>query len=86
MQEYKIAAFRSREHTVNFYERLRAYRIDCSVVNTPREAAVGCGISVKFPPRAENTARIVLSRSNLSSFIGFFKVSETNNRRRIELL
>lgn len=83
MDEYQFAAFRSREQTIKYYEKLRAYRVSCAVINTPREASIGCGISVKYPKNAENTARLVLARSSYSTFIGFYEVTEKFGRRYV---
>lgn len=86
MEEYQIAAFRSREQTIKYFEKLRSYRVDCSVINTPREASVGCGISVKYPSRYFHTAQIVLSRGSYSTFIGFFQVTESHGRRYVQMV
>ena len=46
--EYLIVAFRSREHTVKFYNFLKSVGINGEIINTPKEAGVGCGLSVKI--------------------------------------
>lgn len=84
MDLYNIAAFRSREQTIKFYENLRTHRVNCSVINTPKEASVGCGISVKYPSRYQHTAQLVLSRGKFNTFIGFFEVTEKFNRRYVQ--
>lgn len=45
---YAIASFRSRQQVMNFENQLRRAGIRGEVVSTPREIAVGCGLSVKF--------------------------------------
>lgn len=70
--DYKIAVFRSRSQTVRFFEELKAYRVPSTVVNTPRELAQGCGLSVRFPAQYENKVLQIQSRLQLSSFVGIF--------------
>ena len=45
--EYVVVAFRSRAHTVAFYEFLKGHGVSAEIVNTPKEAGVGCGLSVR---------------------------------------
>lgn len=51
MEKFMFIAFRSREHTVKFFEEMRSRGIVGTVINTPREAEAGCGLSVRFSPR-----------------------------------
>ena len=46
--DYAIASFRSRQQVMNFESQLRNAGVHGEVVSTPREIAVGCGLSVKF--------------------------------------
>ncbi|HIU46640.1 MAG TPA: DUF3343 domain-containing protein [Candidatus Fimadaptatus faecigallinarum] len=43
-----IASFRSRQQVMNFESQLKRAGIRAEVVSTPRDIAVGCGLSVKF--------------------------------------
>lgn len=82
--EYVIIAFRSRAHTVRFYEFLSKNGVYCEIVNTPKEAGVGCGLSVRISPNsivvAKNAVRIV----GFSSFAGVFKVINDHGRRIVK--
>lgn len=69
-----IAVFRSRTETLNFASLLRSYGVPCSVINTPRTINVSCGISVKFDAQFKQTATLIASRRNFSTFAGFFSV------------
>lgn len=71
--EYIIVAFRSRAHTIKFYEFLRHNGVPAEIVNTPKEAGVGCGLSVKVLKERLQTIKIALSRTELNSFAGIFK-------------
>ena len=76
---YYIAVFRSRTQTILFNQVLRSYGVNCSVINTPRQAEVSCGLSVRFWASDMGLARQILSRREFSSFVGFFKVQEGRN-------
>lgn len=75
-----IAAFRSRTETLEFLEILRRRGVPASAVNTPREAGVGCGLSVRFPAGALPAARGALARFRANSFAGFFRVERKYGR------
>ena len=71
---YIIVVFRSRTETLTFAQILRSYRVRCSVINTPRQASVSCGISVKIDLQSVKVAKSVLYRRKFNTFAGFFKV------------
>ena len=49
MQEcFGIASFRSRQQVLKFETALRRAGIRVSIITTPRDVAVGCGLSVRF--------------------------------------
>ena len=79
--EFIIASFRSRAHTIKFYNLLRANGVGVELVNTPKEAGVGCGLSVKFKKEQLSFVKQGVSRVNLPSFAGFFAVKEIGGRR-----
>ena len=74
--EYLIIAFKSRAHTIKFYNFLSATGMASQIVNTPKQAGVGCGLSVKV--KKDNLALVkhALFSANLSSFAGVFAVRE----------
>lgn len=84
--EFIIVAFRSRAHTIKFFNLLSAHGVAMEIVNTPKEAGVGCGLSVKIRKESfEFVKRTVFSLS-LSSFAGFFMVKEIGGRRIVKAL
>lgn len=78
---YLLAAFRSRAHTLRFYDLLRSYKVECRVVNTPKEAKIGCGISVRCGPEAVGYVNLSLRKTAFPTFIGVFKVTEDGNKK-----
>ncbi len=81
--EYLIAVFKSRTQVMKFYGNLQNYRIHSNVINTPREASLGCGLSVKFNMQDYNNVLKVLRMDNYYSFGGFFKVFENGNQKNV---
>lgn len=69
-----LAVFRSRTETLNFASILRSYGVACSIVNTPRNINVSCGISVKFSSQNIPTAKMIISRRGFNTFAGFYTV------------
>ncbi len=78
---YYVVAFRSRMHTVKFYEYLKNGGVFTEIVNTPKEAGVGCGLSVKFKKSDYFAVRSALSRLSPSSFAGVFSVTALEGKR-----
>ena len=86
MADYYLAAFRSRTQTLAFLEVLKKYRIECYTVNTPKEAGVGCGLSVKFNKQCFAFVKKVLWQQRLDSFAGFFFVENRCGRNFIKAI
>ena len=74
--EFYLAVFKSRNHTINFYHELRAHRIKCETVNTPRKLSLGCGLSVKFAASDINRVIPLLRSLNLYSYAGMLSVTQ----------
>lgn len=70
----QIAVFRSRAQAVDCNARLRSFGVSSSIINTPREANVGCGLSVRIPQNAVERARRIIANGKYSAFYGFIKV------------
>lgn len=79
--EHLIIAFRSRAHTVQFSNFLRKNGVRNLIVNTPKEAGVGCGLSVETDIKDVARVKMLLKMSGLDSFAGIFKVYESKGRR-----
>lgn len=84
--EYVVTAFRSREHTVRFYEFLRSNNVPCEIVNTPKEAGVGCGLSVKVSKQNFSAVKRAVHAAALKSFAGFFLVSVIGGKRIVRTI
>lgn len=70
-----LAIFRSRSQAMDCMSRLRALGVKARLVNTPKEAGVGCGLSVALPQSSLAKAKHIISRVNYSAFYGYLKLS-----------
>ena len=75
-----LAVFRSRSQAMDCNTRLRRSGIPSNLINTPKEAGVGCGLSVKFPKELEMHARAVVTGGRYSAFYGFMTKNENYGR------
>lgn len=74
--EYLVTAFRSRTDTVRFYEFLRRNGVNSQIINTPKQAGVGCGLSVKSGIGTLDSIKKAVRITSLSSFAGIFLVKK----------
>lgn len=79
--EYLVIAFRSRSDTVRFHNFLKSNGVNCEIVNTPKQAGVGCGLSVKVLGLALSVVKNALRVFGESSFIGVFMVTITKDKK-----
>ena len=75
-----LAVFRSRSQAMDCNARLRAMGIAANLINTPREANVGCGLSLQIPPSSFERAKILIRKSNYSAFYGFLRMQNDYGR------
>ena len=86
MDEYGIAAFRSRQQVMKFEEALRREGLKVKVISTPREVAVGCGLSVQFAPKDVQTVQNVLARMRPVNLIGLYLVSRRGGKTQLTVI
>lgn len=82
-ESFGIAAFRSRQQVMRFENALRREGIFARVVTTPREVAMGCGLSVRFDIHDSQRVRNVYMRVNPGNLIGFYRVEYSGGRPRV---
>ena len=84
MQEaYGVAAFRSRQHVMRFEQILRRYGVPVSVISTPRDISMGCGLSVRFPLNRAPDVRRALREINTNNLIGLYRAEYDGARLRV---
>lgn len=72
-----LAVFKSRSQTLDCISALRAAGVHTQAVSTPKDAGVGCGISVKFDEQFFPRVKAVLIKRPYSSFAGFMRAAGT---------
>ncbi len=81
---YIAIAFRSRAQTVKFSGYLSRGGVPNEIINTPKEAGVGCGLSVKISVGYFAAAKRALGSSGLTTFAGFFLVKIYAGKRIVK--
>ena len=71
---YGIAAFRSRSQVFMFEDALRSAGVRGTIVSTPREVSMGCGLSVRFGIEDVQAVVRILRQVNTSNLIGLYRV------------
>jgi len=84
MKEYALAVFRSRQHTMLLYEKLKSAGLKVSLVHTPSEIAIGCGLSMRFETGDYEKVRRQQRMLPGLSFVGYFRVRSEGTRLRCE--
>ena len=68
---FGIASFRSRTQVLRLEEALRRAGLSAGVISTPREVAMGCGLSVRFELAELGQVMAVYRRLNPGALIGW---------------
>ena len=84
--EYVVVAFRSRSQTVGFSGLLRSHGIENEIINTPKEAGVGCGLSVKISKSYFSVVKKIVYMARISSFAGFFLVTVVASKKTVRAI
>lgn len=80
-QSFGIAAFRSRTHVLRMEDAIRRAGLPAGVVSTPREVALGCGLSVRFDLRHFAQVLTIYRQMNPGALIGFYRVDDYGTRQ-----
>ena len=83
MEDYGIAAFRSRQAVLRFDEALRRAGVFTQIITTPRAISMGCGLSVRFDRQALPGAMAVYQAHPLPNLIGFYTAQVRDGRVQI---
>ncbi len=79
-QYFGIAAFRSRQQVMRYEGILRRAGVNVRVISTPRDVAIGCGLSVQFDMGDIRTVQQVLG-GRPANMIGVYSVDRTGGGR-----
>lgn len=82
MQEtFGIASFRSRQQVMKFEVALRRAGVRVQIITTPRDVAVGCGLSIRFELEDFSAVEEVYNHTRPTNLIGFYRVERTGQGR-----
>lgn len=84
MERFGIAAFRSRQQVLMFRELLQRSGIGATVISTPKDVSIGCGLSVRFAYGDMARAIAVYKRTAPSALIGFYAVEKDGLRTGVK--
>ena len=68
---YIILSYTNRENTLKLKKYLSGYKIFAQVINTPQDAHIGCGLSVKINSQDKFKAMQAAARHGLGNYIMF---------------
>ena len=80
-ESFGLASFRSRTQVLRMEDALHRAGLSAGVISTPREVAVGCGLSVRFELTDAPQVLQVYRRLNPSALIGFYRAEGYGTRR-----
>ncbi len=80
VESYGVAAFRSRQQVLRFEQQLRQEGIgNIRVVSTPREVAVGCGLSIQFSLADAPAVVSAIRRAQPANLVGVYRVERVGS-------
>ena len=82
-ESFGIASFRSRQQVLKFESALKREGLRVSVITTPRDVSVGCGLSIRFELSDTERVMEVYNRLRPSNLIGFYRVEREDGRRTL---
>ena len=86
-ESYGIAAFRSRQQVLALEGALKREGISSvRVVSTPRDVALGCGLSVYFPLEEQERVKRIVYQTRPTNMIGIYRVDRENGRSHLTAL
>ncbi len=75
MNDFILIVLRSRTQAFNLKKIFIENKIPCEITTTPKEIAIGCGISLKIEKSYFEYAKKICLNQNQQSLVGFYKVN-----------
>lgn len=79
-----LAVFSSRNETLYLAKMLVSNGFRATIVNTPKEAGLACGISVKFDGGNIPAVKMLIASKPFRSFVGIYKITMQDGRNTYE--
>lgn len=80
---FAIAAFRSRQQVLRFESALKKAGLRASVITTPRDVSIGCGLSVRFELSDQQAVTEMYQKTRPTNLIGFYRVERKGPGRPV---
>ena len=80
-EAFGIAAFSSRQQVMRFDSALRRKGLRTNIISTPRDVALGCGLSVQFDLSDAPAVKETYRQSRPGNLIGFYRVERGRDGR-----
>ena len=77
---FGIAAFRSRTQVLRLEDALHRAGLSAGVISTPRQVAIGCGLSVRFELSEYAQVMAIYRRLSPTALVGFYRVDGFGTR------
>lgn len=86
IMKYLIVSYKSRNSLYAFAKILRQYGIASSIINTPRNIALSCGLSLKVDFAFYGQVSGLINVAHLPGFWGVFMLTKAQTHDQIERL
>ena len=73
-EAFGIAAFSSRQQVMRFDSALRRKGLRADIISTPRDVALGCGLSVQFDLGDAQAVMNIYRQTRPGNLIGFYQM------------
>lgn len=77
---FGIASFRSRQQVLKFEGALRRAGVHTSIITTPRDVSMGCGLSIRFDLEDYDRVAELCRQLRPSNLIGFYRITREGGR------
>ena len=86
-EAFGVAAFSSRQQVMRFDSALRRKGLRVNIISTPKDVALGCGLSVQFDLSDTPAVMETYRQSRPGNLIGFYRVTRSpGDRTRVSPL
>ena len=74
-----VVVFKTKTEVFAFLEDMRYFHISASMIATPKEIKIGCGLSAKIPDNGINIAKRIIYSGDYPTFHGIFTLKKQGN-------
>ncbi len=78
---FGVAAFRSRQQVMRYEGVLRRAGLNVRVISTPKDVAIGCGLSLQFDLKDTKAVQNLLGPGRPANMIGLYSVDRRGGGR-----